>query len=191
MIPPQGRRRASRSHSRVKSKRRSFSPKKQNGYSNRRKAAKKIGHYDLKISDIRNEFAHKTSWKIVDAPGTILVFEDLGIKNMTVSAKGTISAPGNNVRQKAGLNKAILNVAWGRIKTYKKRGVRAVLNNEVHIKILKQVAFIKKSVRRAGAVRSDASASKPAERVSDVSALNADMQFSLKQETHPTTAIAV
>jgi putative transposase len=35
--------------------------KKKNGSSNRRKAAKKIGHYDLKISDIRNEFAHETS----------------------------------------------------------------------------------------------------------------------------------
>ena len=45
----------------------------------------------------------------------------------------------------------------------KKRGVRLVLNNEVHIKTPKKVAFSKKLVRRAGTVRSDASASKPVE----------------------------
>ncbi len=133
-----------------------------------------------------------------------MVFEDLGIKNMTASAKGTIEEPGKNVRQKTGLNRSILNAVWGRIKTYtrykglrknkltieapahhssqecsrcgythkdnltsqaeficqgcgfacnadlnalhviKKRGVRAVLNNEVHIKIPKKVAFSKK-----------------------------------------------
>ena len=40
-------------------------------------------------------------------------------------------------------------------------------------------------------VRSDASASNPMERVSDVSAHKADMQFSLKQETPTKTAATV
>ena len=62
----------------------------------------------------------------------------------------------------------------------KRRGVRAVLNNEVRIKILKKVAFSKKSARRAGTVRTDASASKPAERVSAISGPKADMQFSFE-----------
>jgi len=65
----------------------------------------------------------------------------------------------------------------------KKRGVRAVLNNEVHIKIPKKVAFSKKSARRAGTVRSDASASKPAERVSAISAQKPVCSSSVKQET--------
>ena len=208
---------------------------------NGRNAAKKIGRYDLKISDIRNDFAHKTSKDLVEATGTLLVFEDLNIKNMTASAKGTVEEPGKNVRQKAGLNRSILNSGWGRIKTYTqykglrknkliitipahhssqecspcgfthkdnrpsqaeficqacgfvcnadfnasfviKRGVRAVLNNEVRIKIPKKVAFSKKSARRAGTVRTDASASKPAESMSVVSAHKADTQSSLKQD---------
>jgi putative transposase len=77
-----------------------------------------IGRYDRKISDLRNDFAHKTSKSIAEAPGSLLEFEDLGIKNMTASAKGTVEDPGGNVRQKAGLNKAILNACWGKIKTY-------------------------------------------------------------------------
>ena len=70
----------------------------------------------------------------------------------------------------------------------KKRGVTMVLNNEVHIKTSKKVAFSKKSVRRAGAVRSSASASKPVERMSVVISLKADTQFSVKQETPTRTA---
>ncbi|MER6128901.1 transposase, partial [Streptomyces sp. NPDC001795] len=40
-------------------------------------------------------------------------FEKLNIKNMTASAKGTVEAPGKKVRQKAGLNRAILAQGWG------------------------------------------------------------------------------
>ena len=73
----------------------------------------------------------------------------------------------------------------------KKRGVRAVLNNEVRIKIPKKVAFSKTSARRAGTVRTDASASKPVESMSVVSAHKADMHSSLKQETPTRTAATV
>ena len=38
--------------------------------------------------------------------------EDLKPKNMTASARGTIENPGRNVKQKAGLNAAILIMAW-------------------------------------------------------------------------------
>jgi transposase len=39
--------------------------------------------------------------------------EDLRIKNMTKSARGTKEKPGRKVRQKAGLNRAILQSGWG------------------------------------------------------------------------------
>ncbi|MBT9386605.1 transposase [Pseudooceanicola sp. CBS1P-1] len=38
--------------------------------------------------------------------------EKLRAKNMTRSAKGTVEAPGVNVKAKAGLNRSILNVGW-------------------------------------------------------------------------------
>ncbi|MHB8288383.1 MAG: RNA-guided endonuclease InsQ/TnpB family protein [Acidimicrobiales bacterium] len=40
------------------------------------------------------------------------VFWDLHTKFMTASAKGTVEAPGKNIRQKAGLNRAILDKGW-------------------------------------------------------------------------------
>jgi len=36
---------------------------------------KKVGCYDRKISDIRNDFSHKTSYTLADAPVSLLVFE--------------------------------------------------------------------------------------------------------------------
>ena len=39
--------------------------------------------------------------------------EDLKIKNMTKSARGTTSKHGKNVKQKAGLNRSILMLGWG------------------------------------------------------------------------------
>jgi putative transposase len=45
---------------------------------------------------------------------SLVVVEDLKIKNMTRSARGTIENPGTNVRAKSGLNRAILGMAWGK-----------------------------------------------------------------------------
>jgi putative transposase len=42
----------------------------------------------------------------------VVVLEDLRTRNMTASAAGTVEQPGRNVRQKAGLNRAILDKGW-------------------------------------------------------------------------------
>lgn len=46
----------------------------------------------------------------------VIVLEDLKVANMTASARGTVEAPGRNVRQKAGLNRSLLDVAPGTIR---------------------------------------------------------------------------
>jgi putative transposase len=45
----------------------------------------------------------------------LIVIEDLRIKNMTGSAKGTLAQPGVNVAQKRGLNRSILAQGWGEL----------------------------------------------------------------------------
>ncbi|WP_327043928.1 hypothetical protein OG320_19325 [Microbispora sp. NBC_01189] len=47
----------------------------------------------------------------------VVVVEDLTITNMVRTATGTVERPGRNVRQKAGLNRAIAGQAWGRTVT--------------------------------------------------------------------------
>ena len=56
-------------------------------------------------------FEHQLSAHLVKNFDTI-VLENLQTSKMTKSAKGTIENPGKNVRQKAGLNRAILENRW-------------------------------------------------------------------------------
>lgn len=60
---------------------------------------------------VRAHFAHVLTRSLSRRFGMIAI-EDLKIGNMTASASGTVEAPGRNVAQKAGLNRAILNVGW-------------------------------------------------------------------------------
>lgn len=61
----------------------------------------------------RDDWQHKTTTAITEKYGLVVV-EDLRMANMTRSAKGTIERPGKNVRQKAGLNRAMLDEAHSR-----------------------------------------------------------------------------
>ena len=46
---------------------------------------------------------------------SLLAVEDLNLRNMTASAKGTVENPGINVRQKSGLNRSLLEQSLGLI----------------------------------------------------------------------------
>jgi len=63
-------------------------------------------------TDRRKDWAEKVSTDIVRRFDVIRV-EDLRIKDMTRSAKGTRDNPGRNVGAKAGLNRGILRSGWG------------------------------------------------------------------------------
>ena len=74
-----------------------------------------------RLSERERQHVHRITTEIVrECPN--LVVEDLEIANMTASAKGTAGKPGRNVRQKAGLNRSILEQYWGyfvQLLTYK------------------------------------------------------------------------
>jgi putative transposase len=63
-------------------------------------------------TDRRKDWAEKASTGIARRFDLIRV-EDLRIKNMTRSARGTLENPGRSIRQKAGLNRGILRSGWG------------------------------------------------------------------------------
>ena len=76
------------------------------------KAKARVQRYHTRIANVRRDFLHKQSTAI-SQNHAIIVLEDLKVKNMSASAKGTLEVPGRNVRQKSGLNKAILDQGWG------------------------------------------------------------------------------
>ena len=53
----------------------------------------------------------KTAHALAQEYGCVYV-EDLKVKNMTASVKGTVENPGKNVKQKSGLNRAILRTGF-------------------------------------------------------------------------------
>ena len=84
--------------------------------SNRRKDTKrKLAKVSRKIANIRKNWVHHTTKEISGKCGTVVV-EDLKVKNMTASAKGTVENPGENVKQKAVLNRAMLDTALGELR---------------------------------------------------------------------------
>ncbi len=83
--------------------------------SNRRKQVRlAFARLKARETDRRKDWAEKTSTDLARRFDIVRV-ENLDIKSMTRSARGTVGAPGKNVRQKAGLNREILRWGWGRL----------------------------------------------------------------------------
>lgn len=80
--------------------------------SNRRRHAKaRLARLHARNSDRRKDWAEKTSTAIARRHDIIRI-ENLQVRNMVRSGRGTIEAPGRNTRQKAGLNRSILAAGW-------------------------------------------------------------------------------
>ena len=86
--------------------------RKKKASNNRAKAKAKLAKINLKIANKRKDFLHKLSLQYAENQ-SIVVVEDLKIRNMTKSAKGTEEKPGKHVKQKAGLNRSISQQSWG------------------------------------------------------------------------------
>ncbi len=71
----------------------------------------KINRLHIRISDMRKDRLHKVSNE-VSKNHAVLVLEDLKVKNMSASAKGTVDKPGKNVKRKSALNRSILDQGW-------------------------------------------------------------------------------
>ncbi|MFE5588623.1 RNA-guided endonuclease InsQ/TnpB family protein, partial [Kitasatospora sp. NPDC056531] len=80
--------------------------------SNRRRAT--VTAINQITGRVRNRRADFCAWTAnrITGRAALVVLEDLRTRNMTASAAGTIEQPGRNVRQKAGLNRAILDKGW-------------------------------------------------------------------------------
>jgi transposase len=81
--------------------------------SNRRVGVKRaIARLRARDADARKDWVEKASTAIVRRFDVVRI-ENLQIRNMTRSARGTAGDPGRNVRAKAGLNREIMCSGWG------------------------------------------------------------------------------
>ena len=83
--------------------------------SNRRQRTKlAIARIKAREVDRRRDWVEKITTDFARRFDTIRV-EDLDVRAMTRSARGTVDQPGGRVAQKRGLNRAILRQGWGRL----------------------------------------------------------------------------
>ncbi len=73
-----------------------------------KKAKAGIARLHQRIANIRKEFLHRSSNEISKNHAIVFV-EDLQVRKMCKSSKGTKDQPGKQVAQKSGLNRAILD----------------------------------------------------------------------------------
>jgi putative transposase len=85
--------------------------RKVKGSSNWKKAKARVQRIHAHIANARNDFLHKAS-NTISKNHAMIAVEDLQVRNMSRSAKGSAETPGRNVRAKSGLNKSILDQGW-------------------------------------------------------------------------------
>jgi putative transposase len=87
------------------------------GSKRRRKVRGRLALIQRRIANARSTYLHQVSAVLAKTYAFIAV-EKLQVKNMTGSARGTADDPGTNVRQKAGLNRALLDAALATLISY-------------------------------------------------------------------------
>jgi len=85
--------------------------RKRKGSCNRKKAVAKLANLHARLAAQRTDWLHKLSTQIVKEHPVIAI-EDLKVAAMSASARGTADAPGRKVKQKAALNRSILDASW-------------------------------------------------------------------------------
>jgi putative transposase len=86
--------------------------RKKKGSCRYQRLTKRIGQLHERIANLRHDFLHKETAKLVKSC-SVIATEELMPKNMSGSAKGTLEKPGKRVKQKAGLNREILSASFG------------------------------------------------------------------------------
>jgi putative transposase len=82
--------------------------------SNWKKVQQKIRKLESRIANIRKDETQKFT-STYSKSHAVIVLGDLNIKSMSASAAGTTEKHGKNVKQKSGLNRAILRQGWGEL----------------------------------------------------------------------------
>ena len=81
----------------------------------------------------------------------MIVVEDLNSKIMTKSSKGTLEKHGKNVKQKSGLNKAILNTSFYQL--ISQLDYKTMLNGKLFVKVPPQ--YTSKTCSKCGTINNN------------------------------------
>lgn len=86
--------------------------KKRRGSIRYRRISKDIARFHDHVANMRRDFIHKETTKLVQR-SAVIATEELSPSNMSRTARGTVEQPGRNVKQKSGLNRENLSAGYG------------------------------------------------------------------------------
>ncbi len=98
----------------LKRKQRAIS-RAEKGSNNRNKKKTAYAKERARTTEREHNKIHELTTGIVKGHGNHFIVEDLKLKNMTKSAKGTVEDPGKKVKQKSGLNRSIQEQQLGKV----------------------------------------------------------------------------
>jgi putative transposase len=98
---------------------------------NQLKASQMLSSTHYRVGCIRRDFQHKTTTDIARKTHAAVV-ENLSVKGMTAAARGSVEKPGKRVRQKAGLNRAVLDIGFYELRRQLEYKLKR-LDREIHV----------------------------------------------------------
>ena len=112
--------------------------RKKKGSARYKRLGRQVARLHERIGNVRRDFMHKATSQFV-ASCAVIATEELAVKNMSRSARGTQDSPGRMVKQKAGLNREILSAGFSmahQMLAYKavEAGTRLHLSNTRQLK---------------------------------------------------------
>jgi putative transposase len=86
--------------------------RRQKGSARRQRAIGRLAREHRRVRNLRRDCLHKVTTHLAKSHGRVVI-EDLNVRGMMGSARGTANKPGRCVKAKAGLNRALADAALG------------------------------------------------------------------------------
>ena len=89
--------------------------RRRRGSARRRRATLRLARAHRRVGNVRRHHLHVLTTRLAQSHGR-LVLEDLNVRGMSHSARGTVERPARNVRARAGQNRAVLDCGFAELR---------------------------------------------------------------------------
>jgi putative transposase len=89
--------------------------RRRRGSARRRRAIRRLARIHARVRNLRRHHHHTLSTRLAKSHGAVVV-EDLNVRGMSRSARGTVEEPGRKVKAKAGLNRSLADQSFGELR---------------------------------------------------------------------------
>jgi putative transposase len=89
--------------------------RRRKGSARRRRAIRRLARIHARVGNLRRHHLHAFTTRLAKNHGKVVV-EDLNVRGMSRTARGTVGEPGRRVAAKAGLNRSLADQSFGELR---------------------------------------------------------------------------